>query len=172
MSWSSGEKYSRLSDDSDARLLQSFGQLKPAPPPPQSTASARPHLQMKPSPCDTCFAFYNLFHSNVRHNERKDWFLCAIEVWNSSHPHHEKKLHICMFLFHKWTWRWVNNDIISCLGELPFEKQRPCTLHVPLEFGSEQWVLMRQWCHTSVCQRCMCVCVCVCVLVCVCPDSE
>ncbi len=31
MSWSSGEKYSRLSDDSDARLLQSFGQLKPRP---------------------------------------------------------------------------------------------------------------------------------------------
>ncbi len=28
----------------------------------------------------------------------------------------KKKLHICTFLFHKWTWRWVNNDIIFISG--------------------------------------------------------
>ncbi len=74
---------------------------------------------------------------------------------------------VCFCSINKHEGEWIMT-LFSFLGELPFEKQRPCTLHVPLEFGSEQWVLMRQWCHTSVCQRCMCVCVCVCVCVCMC----
>lgn len=117
MSWSSGENYSLLSD-SDARLLQSFGQLKPRPSSSAPPTSPNPILDWTKS---YIFCFFIICFTLMYVTMKEKISFYVPSKFEILHIHITKKkififVRFCSINEHEGEWIMT---LFSFLGELP-----------------------------------------------------